>query len=335
MKRPGAALEVGVARSAVSRRASRRAVALCGALVCGVLLSAVARAEDKPEAQRPTPAAEGLLLDLERIVASEEAAGWFIDRTALENIHPVVMQSACRVDRATRKRALLLLEREQLERGDPQAVYVAHGREVDGAVEAALETQRKRAALVEADARADAECPFWVVPSGAFRGVQTYRDRFVLSLETGGVAQLRSSEGSFTIGGGGVGRLLLGASLGAPVTLLGGLEFGGGAMLEPHTEPTQFVVNYFPAVPLLVRFHDVAWHYDFEVAPVSLFQANDLALSYGFRGGFGIGVSALRTRGFIPWAGAALAYDYYFESGGRPSAQFLRGGLRVGAVYDP
>jgi hypothetical protein len=81
--------------------------------------------------------------------------------------------------------------------------------------------------------------------------------------------------------------------------------------------------------------HEVAWHYDFEVAPVSLFQASNSNLSYGGRVGFGIGVSALRTRGFIPWAGAALAYDHYFESGGRAAAQFVRAGLRVGAVYAP
>ena len=42
-----------------------------------------------------------------------------------------------------------------------------------------------------------------------------------------------------------------------------------------------------------------------------------------------------KVNGIIPWAGAALAYDYYFESGGRQPAQFLRGGLRIGASYDP
>jgi hypothetical protein len=280
----------------------------------------------------------GLLLDLERIVSAEDSGGWFVDRTALEAIHPNVMQSACRVAEPVRKEAISRLEQEQSERGDPETLYRARGRTLDGAVEAAIETSRKLAALREADARADAECPFWIVPGQGFSGFQTNRNRFVLSLETGGVAQLRNIDGGLTIGGGGAGRLLAGAGLKAPITLLGGLEFGGGAMLEPRadpTGPTQFVVNYFPAIPVLVRFHDVAWHYDVEVAPVSLFQATDFSLSYGVRGGFAIGLSALRTRGVIPWAGAALAYDYYFETGGRPTAHYIRGGLRIGAVYDP
>jgi hypothetical protein len=296
----------------------------------------LASAESSETEKTPEPPAlRGLLLDLERIVDAEDSSGWFVDRTALANIHPVVMESVCRVDEDIREQALEHLESEQAERGDPEEVYIAHGRKFVDEVESAIETSRKLAALQEADALADDDCPFWVVPSRGFRGRQTNRDRVVLSLETGGVAQLRRSEGSFTIGGGGAGRFLVGKGFEGPITLLGGLEFGGGAMIEPHTVPTQFVVNYLPAVPLLVRFHDVAWHYDLEVAPVALFQTNDFQLSYGMRGAFAIGVSVLRTRGFIPWAGAALAYDHYFESGGRPTAQFLRGGLRVGAVYGP
>lgn len=37
----------------------------------------------------------------------------------------------------------------------------------------------------------------------------------------------------------------------------------------------------------------------------------------------------------IPWAGAVVAYEHYFESGGRAPADFVRAGLRVGAVFDP
>jgi hypothetical protein len=79
----------------------------------------------------------------------------------------------------------------------------------------------------------------------------------------------------------------------------------------------------------------VAWHYDFEVAPVALFQADDGNISFGGRVGFAIGVFALRTRNVLPWVGAGIAYEHYFESGGRAPAEFLRGGLRAGAVWDP
>lgn len=276
---------------------------------------------------------EGLLFDVERIVAAEEAGGWFLDRSALEAIHPTVMESACRAGRAARLGALEELRARQTALGSPESVFRAAGQRLTGDVIDSLHVARQLQALEQAEAEV-LNCPFWVVPGG-FRGLQVYRHRWVLSLETGGVAQVRQTENTWTLGGGGAGRLLTGYGFRAPVTVLGGFEFGGGAMLDPGTVPTQFLVNYFPAVPLLVRVHDVAWHYDFEVAAVSLFQATDFDLSYGGRVGFGLGVSALRTRGFIPWAGAALAYDHYFESGGRASAHIVRAGLRIGAVYDP
>jgi hypothetical protein len=95
------------------------------------------------------------------------------------------------------------------------------------------------------------------------------------------------------------------------------------------------VINYFPAIPVLVRFHDGGWHYDAEVGAVGLFQADDSSLSLGTRIGGAIGIKALRTRGVLPWAGLAIAYERYFESGGRPRAHFVRGGLRVGLMWGP
>jgi hypothetical protein len=305
-----------------------------------VLLSTAVHAEAPasgtervPQVRVDDAALSGLLQDVERIVASEDASGWFLDASALEAIHPTVMESACRAGRPVRLRALAVLSAEQAARGAPTVLFRSRGRRLTADVLAALQTEREIQALQLAEDGA-AECPFWVT-EGGFRGRQTYRERWVLSLETGGVAQVRQTESTWTLGGGGAGRLLTGYGFRAPVTVLGGFEFGGGAMLDPGTEPTQFLVNYFPAVPLVVRIHDVSWHYDFELAAVSLFQADDFELSYGGRVGFGIGVSALRTRGFIPWGGAALAYDHYFENGGRAAAHFVRAGLRVGAVYDP
>jgi hypothetical protein len=106
-------------------------------------------------------------------------------------------------------------------------------------------------------------------------------------------------------------------------------------MIRPDTSPTEFVINYFPAIPVMLRFHDVAWHYDIEAGPVGLFQADDARISYGARVGFAVGIFALRVRGVLPWVGLATAYDHYFPSGGRPRAHFIRGGFRAGAVWDP
>ena len=39
--------------------------------------------------------------------------------------------------------------------------------------------------------------------------------------------------------------------------------------------------------------------------------------------------------GLMPWARVTVACEHYAESGNRPSAHFLRGGVRLGFVWDP
>jgi hypothetical protein len=278
--------------------------------------------------------AAALLTDVERIVSAQETAGWFVDHDAIAEVSDTVMESVCRTPVVARDAALQELERRHSATGDAQVLFRASGRVLTRDVERALTVERQLAVLQSGIAHAS-ECPFWVDPERGFLGRQTDSDRFTISLETGGNAQLRQTDGSWTLGGGGLARLLPGWGLGGRFSVLAGFEFGGGAMLKPRTQPTEFVINYFPAIPVVFRIHDVAWHYDAEAAPVALFQADDGSFSFGLRGGFGIGVSALRTRNVLPWGGVAIAYEHYFPSGGRSRAHFIRGGLRVGIVWDP
>lgn len=292
-----------------------------------VLLTRAAAADD-------AYATESLLRDLERIVDGAESSGWFGDEEALYELRDDVLGSVCRTPAKAREAALRRLLEESARAGDARALYEARGRKVDADVEHARFLEREIFLLRHAIERAPASCPFWVTPEPGFRGRQSDRDRFTLHLESGGNAQLRITEGSATIGAGGLGRVLFGYGFCGDTTLLAGLEFGGGAMLKPGVEPTEFVVNYFPAIPVVLRLRNVAWHYDVEVAPVALFQADDGDFSFGFRTGFGLGLSGLRTRNLLPWAGAVLGYEHYFASGGRPPAHFLRGGVRVGVAWD-
>jgi hypothetical protein len=304
-------------------------------------LAGSARAAEAPVP--PSPAGsealddnvDGLLTDLRRIVDAEEAVGWFVDDAAFGEIRAAVMESVCRAPPDARAVALRRLTDAAQRYGDPKRLYEREGRRLTPCVEDALDAHRLAEALRRAVARTDEDCPFWVEPDPHFAGRQTIRDRALLTLETGGVGQLRYTDGDFAIGAGGALRLLGGYGFGRRLTVLAGVEFGGGAMLKPNSEPTAFVVNYFPALPLLIRLHRLALHYDIEVAPVAVFQADDGDLSYGVRGAFSIGISALRTRGIIPWAGAGVATEYYFESGGRPEALLIRGGLRIGVLWDP
>ncbi len=277
---------------------------------------------------------DALVFDVRRIVEAEEGSGWLLDETAHRQIHPTVMASVCRAVPAVRARALALLERDAAALGDPRTLFVEQGRELTSEVAQALSLQRGVDALAQAILGAARECPFWLPVDPEFRGVQSTRDRLLINFDTGGTAQLRRTEGRWTLGAGGFGRLLAGYSF-TRLSLLAGLEFGGGAMLEPKAAPTQFAINYLSALPVIARLHSRAWNVDLEAAPVALFQAGNTSLSYGARGGVTVGISALRLRGVLPWVGLGVAAEYHFGNAARPEALYLRGGLRVGGVWDP
>jgi hypothetical protein len=114
-----------------------------------------------------------------------------------------------------------------------------------------------------------------------------------------------------------------------------GPQFGGSALLRPNSNASEFVINYFPAIPVVIRSRQLTWHYELEAAPVALFEADNTRLSYGVRVGGAFAFTALRRRNVLPWAGLAVAYEYYFEGGGREPIHFLRGGLRIGLPWDP
>jgi hypothetical protein len=276
--------------------------------------------------------AQGVRADLERIVASEEGNGWFLDRTHFDAIYPVLLQTVCRASSAAREDVLATLDEESKAAGDPRELFNQDGRR-SSRVDEALHLQRMRDALQRTLDTAERDCPFWVRPSVGYDGRQTDRKRFSLSLETGGLFQVRQSAGAWGYGAGGGVRILPGYGFGR-FSLLGGIELTGGAMTNVVSQ-SQFTINYLPAIPLVLRIHDTNWHYDFEIAGVGLFQGDNTALSMGTRVGMGIGLSALRTRFFIPWAGLAVAYEYYFENDRRPMAHFFRGGLRIGFQWDP
>jgi hypothetical protein len=277
----------------------------------------------------------GLRADLERIVAAEESNGWFLDRTSIEAIYPVLLQSVCRTSLEGRAEALRELADESCKSGSAKSLFEQAGR-LTTEVEQALHNERLYQTLKTVIDGAAQDCPFYVTAKPGYDGRQTDRNRFTLSLETGGLVQLRQTAGTWGYGGGGTLRILPGYGFGA-FSVHGGLELAGGAMLRPG-DASRFVVNYFPALPVVLRLRSKngtgMWHTDLEVAAVSLLQADDTHVSFGGRIGGGLGISALRTRFFIPWAGIAAAYEFYPDAA-RPAAHFLRAGVRLGFQWDP
>jgi hypothetical protein len=277
--------------------------------------------------------ARSLMSDVSRIVAAQEAEEWFTDKQALRSVEEQVLVSVCSATPEARAGAQAGFEKRRAELGDAEASFRRSGK-LDHDVESALTAERRALVMRHALERVG-ECPFWIRPKPGFDGLQSDRRRITLSVESGGNVQFRYTEKRWTFGGGGLGRLLVGYGLDGHYSLLMGGEFGGGAMLQPGTDASKFVINYFPAVPVVLRTRFLTFQYDLELAPVALFQADNTDLSWGARIGTTFAFTALRRRNVLPWAGLAVAYEHYFEGGGREPTHFIRGGLRIGLPWDP
>jgi len=300
------------------------------ALTAGVVTLAATGSRADPAAGEE-PAFKALAADLERLIEVQQSAGWRIDRYEIEDMMPSALMTVCRVPKATRARALAWYDRRIAALGGPVDEAWKKSKDLSS-LKPLLFLSRVRGLLAEADRRAATECPVWLEPDPSFQGIQSDRHRFTLNVETGGLVQLRRSADRWTYGGGGVVRALIGRGF-EHTSVLFGAELGGGAMLRVPDGGGTLVINYFPALPLVLRMHDRTWHYDVELAPVALFQADDTRRSYGFRFGLSGGIQSRRTRGLIPWAGVVFAYENYLP-GVRPQMLFLRGGLRVGIVWN-
>lgn len=285
-------------------------------------------------AEEPGAAESALLHDLEKIVESKANAGWKIDRYEIDAMMPDALQSVCATTEEARDRALEAQQLEVEKLGGPVAeAYEKNGGDLRPLKELIAAT-RVLDLLAEAIRRAEAECPFWIKQEPNFRGIQTDRDRFTLNLETGGLLLIRASEGKFLPGGGGLGRLLLARGLNEHWSLLFGLEVGGWALFDQSETQTRFPVELIGGAPFVIRHIQKTWHYDFEIAPVTFMSVADLRPSPGGRLGLAIGVSTLRIRGIMPWAGVQLSAEIFPETSYRPTITVLKGGARVGFDWD-
>ncbi len=275
---------------------------------------------------------EGLLADTERVVSAFEDEGWFVDRHAFEQIEPILLESLCRATPDARAAALRVLQHRA--RLDPRELYIHAGREKTSEVKEALAQQRQWLALKRTNERASVDCPFWVELQPEFTSRQTEQENWVVHLEGGGTIHLRRQYGEWDVGGGGNGRLLLGRGMGPKWSLLGGIAVGGGPTVSAAGDG-QVVVHYIPSASFAVRYRNVGWLYELELAPAALFDSESFRLSWGGRVGVTIGVGVLRTLDFLPWAGVAITAEHFEAGGGRPVTQYINAGLRFGFRWLP
>lgn len=328
--------------------------ALVGA--SSLLFAGVALADSAPPAPSPAAVAvaapvateagvvneavNSLLYDVSKIVEVQASSGWKIDRYEYEKMMPDTLLSVCRTTDEVRSFALAEMSRRVTRLGGPLEDALRKNGNKVGELSDLVFATRVEHTLAEAVRRAPSECPLWIAPKTDFRSIQTGVDRFVLTAEGGGTGLLQYSTKhpagttGFTLGGGGGGRLMLGRGFGHAWSLRTGPEISVVALVRRDKESTSLPLQFMGAIPVILRYNDISWHYNVEAAPLGMFTEDDPVVRYGFRFGLMIGISALQVRSFIPWAGIGGAIEVFPDAGPRPALVNLKGGVRAGLDWD-
>lgn len=284
--------------------------------------------------------ADNLLFDLQKVVELQQASGWKIDRYEYEEMMPDALLSVCRATEALRAHAQGRISAEVLALGGPLEQALPSVDYDVSELEPLLFATRVEQTLAEAIRRAPAECPVWIRPVPEFRSLQTGVDRFTLTFEGGGTALIqyapRPAPGTsaLTLGGGGGGRLLVGRGFSHVWSVRAGAEFGAAALVRRGQVGTSLPLQFLGAIPVVVRYTDVSWHYNAEVAALGLVEEEGGSLRYGARAGVMLGISTLQVRSFIPWVGFGAAVELFPEAAGRPTLMNVKGGVRAGVDWD-
>src|SRR5690606_5626500 len=106
---------MGSHRTNSPTRLQRWLLALGAAGACVVLSPPSSAQEEGDDAT----ATRGLLLDLERILDSQEGSGWFLDQHEIDEAYPTLLESVCRAPQSVRREALRQIERRAKRAGDP------------------------------------------------------------------------------------------------------------------------------------------------------------------------------------------------------------------------
>jgi hypothetical protein len=283
------------------------------------------------------PVEAALYSDLRKGADLAEDSGWTVDRVEMEAQAEDALHSLCQVEPATRASLDSWLTGQIAFAGGPaEQQFRDNGGDLDAA-EDALEHERVRAVLRYAEAHAADDCPFWLGPDPAFRGVQGDADRLVLLGESGAFGSVVFEGSEVALGGGGSGRLLLGHGLGPQLTLAFGGEVGGtGAFVDDSDgDGRSLVTTFMAATPVLLRITRFSRVFDFEAAPVVRVASGQDLLPPGFATSVGVGFATMRSSSWMPYVVFFAGYGYDPPRDGAGASHSARFGTRVGIDLDP
>jgi len=285
----------------------------------------------------PDPVERALYVDTVTLVRAKARDEWTLDRLSQDEIAPGVARSACQVAPDTRASLLAWLHariaaEEARLGGDARTAWRARDRDLSD-IEPLLELQRVESALAKIHETAESDCPFWLDEDPEFIGVQGDARRLVVLLESRGHVALNiQASGTARLAGGGGGRVLLGGGLSDRVTIMSGLEVGGGGRFGTDGKISAVLTG---AVPILVRLANAGSAWDFELAAVSFLEGSK-SWPPGIRAAVAFGFQTPRVGGaFAPQAMFWVGYEYHPPRGAEEPFHIIGVGTRIGVMIDP
>jgi hypothetical protein len=296
-----------------------------------VLISLVTLLFVRPVHARDPPASatESLLYDMRKIVDVQRSGGWKIDRYEYEAMMPDALLSVCQATDEIRSAALTEARREVVRLG---------GRIYE--LKDLLFASRVANLLEQAMRRAPTECSPWMEPQQDFKALQAGVNRFILSMEGSGPGMIQYAsihpDGTtgFRATHGAGGRLMLGWGFGHHWSLRVGSELNLNMLVRRAGNTTDLPIQIQGALPIVVRYTKVSWHYNLEMAPLLMLTDKDPLPRPGGRVGVMIGISRLKKRHVIPWAGMGVTVEMFPGMDGDPMLVNLAAGLRAGIDWD-
>jgi len=277
-------------------------------------------------------AAEALLFDLEKLVYLREQRGWTIDKHMIQGLLTDSLMSVCLADRSVLEKAAELVEIRILREGGPlKRAWLAHGKSLDDLSDL-LTLHRVKLLLKTSHARKPTDCPFYMETDPTFSARHRDDSYGVIAAEGGGLFTVRQLRSRYTVGGGGSGRITLGYGFDPRWSIRFGPELGGAALVKPDLRAESVEVDFFGALPVTFRYITPTFNYDFEVAAIGLGVPWRDKLRAGVRAGMMLGITSLRIRSLLPWAGYSVNVEYITGRDEFPSQWSLRMGFRIGFV---
>ena len=320
----------GVPSTLCLLRTSRKlCILMSRALLTSLLLVMLSSCVSLPS-ERP---ARGLYRDLRQAVEFREGNSWIVDRLEIEQAAPGVMRSICSTPHESSRRLQTWLTAEIDRSGGPSESQFQASGEVDSVIRETRRLERVRA-LLDAAEENRADCPYWLEAEARFAGVQGDEGRFAVWLESGGGGSLNIGHGGTQLGGGGTARIMPAIGLGKRLTLAVGFGVGASGVVPESEDGTrEFRGVISTLVPLVLRVADISRVYDLELSMSSRYIGSDIY--HGARVGLGVGLSAPRVAGLMPYALIWTGYEFTPPQYGSPEQHTLWLGSRVGFDWTP